>query len=81
MATGTGIGAGASNALAGFIVKAAGSDAGFIALVLIAAAGGMFHLTLMPETRPASVLTRADQPTDGHGDSLRVGAVGVLQLG
>ncbi|MDR3618943.1 MAG: MFS transporter, partial [Paludisphaera borealis] len=42
LATATGVGAGASNLIAGFIVKEAGFDAGFIALAIVAALGCLF---------------------------------------
>jgi hypothetical protein len=51
LATATGIGAGLSNLLAGFVVKAAGFDAGFITLAAIAAAAAIFYAVAMPETR------------------------------
>jgi MFS family permease len=50
LATATGIGAGVSNVLAGFVVKEAGFDAGFIALALIAAVAAIFFAWFMPET-------------------------------
>jgi MFS family permease len=56
LATATGIGAGVSNVLAGFVVKEAGFDAGFITLALIAAAAALFFAWFMPET------LRDDQP-------------------
>jgi MFS family permease len=51
LATATGLGAGASNLVAGFIVKEAGFDAGFIALAILAAVGCTFFALAMPETR------------------------------
>jgi MFS family permease len=48
-----GIGAAASNLVGGFMVQAAGYPAGFLALAAIAAAGALFFVVLMPETRPA----------------------------
>jgi len=51
LATGTGIGAALSNVLAGFVVKAAGFDAGFLTLAAIAGAGLLFYVAAMPETR------------------------------
>jgi MFS family permease len=52
LATATGIGAGLSNVLAGFVVQAAGFDAGFLTLAAIAAAGTLFFAVAMPETWP-----------------------------
>lgn len=51
LATGTGIGAALSNVLAGYVVKAAGFDAGFLTLAAIAGAGLLFFIAAMPETR------------------------------
>ena len=51
LATATGIGDGMSNVLAGFVVKAAGFDAGFLTLAAIAAAASIFYALAMPETR------------------------------
>ncbi len=48
-----GLGASASNVLGGFVVQAAGYPAGFLTLAIIAVAGLLFFLLLMPETRPA----------------------------
>lgn len=53
LATATGLGAGLSNVLAGFVVKAAGFDAGFVLLAAIAAVGAVFFALAMPETRPS----------------------------
>ena len=50
LATATGLGAGSSNLLAGFVVKAAGFDAGFVTLAAIAAAAAVFFALAMPET-------------------------------
>jgi MFS family permease len=50
LATATGVGAGLSNVLAGFVVKQAGFDAGFFTLAAIAAAGTLFFALAMPET-------------------------------
>jgi MFS family permease len=52
LATATGIGAGMSNVLAGFVVQEAGFDAGFLLLAAIAAVGTLFFALAMPETRP-----------------------------
>ncbi len=51
LAMATGIGAGLSNLVAGFVVKGAGFDAGFIMLATIAAFGTLFFALSMPETR------------------------------
>ncbi len=53
LATATGLGAGVSNVLAGFVVQAAGFDAGFITLAVVAAVGTVFFALAMPETMPA----------------------------
>jgi MFS family permease len=50
LATATGVGAGLSNVLAGFVVRAAGFDAGFLTLAAIAAAGTLYFALAMPET-------------------------------
>ena len=52
VALSVGIGATCSNLLGGFVVQAAGYPAGFLTLAAIAAAGTLFFLVLMPETRP-----------------------------
>ncbi len=51
LATATGLGAGVSNVLAGFIVKEAGFNAGFLTLATIAGVGLIFFALAMPETR------------------------------
>ncbi|WP_435018138.1 MFS transporter [Tundrisphaera sp. TA3] len=51
LATATGLGAALSNVLTGYVVKAAGFDAGFLTLAAIAAVGLGFFAALMPETR------------------------------
>jgi MFS family permease len=51
LATATGIGAGMSNVIAGFVVKEAGFDAAFVMLSAIAAAALVFYAVAMPETR------------------------------
>ena len=63
LATATGIGAGLSNLLAGFVVKEAGFDAGFIMLAAIAAAAAIFYAVAMPETRP---ITGRSRPSTGR---------------
>jgi MFS family permease len=59
LATATGIGAGVSNVLAGFVVREAGFDAGFITLSLIAAAAALFFAWFMPETQGDDQAPRA----------------------
>ena len=54
LSTATGVGAGLSNLVAGFVVKGAGFDAGFIMLAAIAAVGTLFFALAMPETRPSA---------------------------
>ncbi len=50
LATATGVGAGLSNLLAGFVVKEAGFNAGFVTLAVIAAVAAIFYAVAMPET-------------------------------
>jgi MFS family permease len=50
LATATGVGAGLSNLLAGFVVQALGFNAGFVTLAAIAAAAAIFYALAMPET-------------------------------
>ncbi len=52
LATATGLGAGLSNLLAGFVVRSSGFNAGFLALSAIAGFGLLFFGLAMPETRP-----------------------------
>jgi MFS family permease len=47
-----GVGAALSNIVAGWIVVAAGYDAAFISLGIVAAAGLALYATAMPETGP-----------------------------
>jgi MFS family permease len=54
LATATGIGAALSNVLTGYLVTAAGFDAGFLALAAIAAVGLAFFTWAMPETKRSS---------------------------
>ena len=64
LATATGVGAGLSNLLAGFVVKEAGFDAGFVMLAAIAGAATLFFAVAMPETMPTdrgSLPVAADQ--------------------
>ncbi len=51
-ATATGIGAGLSNLIAGFVVHEAGFNAGFVMLAVIAAGAAAFYFVAMPETKP-----------------------------
>jgi MFS family permease len=51
LATATGLGAALSNLLTGYIVGAAGFDAGFLALAAIAGVALAFFAMAMPETR------------------------------
>lgn len=62
LATATGLGAGLSNVLAGFVVKEAGFDAGFVMLAAIAAVGTLFFALAMPETMPAERSVRNARP-------------------
>jgi MFS family permease len=62
LATATGIGAGLSNVIAGFVVKEAGFDAGFVMLAAIAAAGTLYFALAMPETRQSTALEQ-DRPS------------------
>jgi MFS family permease len=50
LSTATGVGAGLSNLLAGFVVKSAGFNTGFVTLAAIAAAAAIFYALAMPET-------------------------------
>jgi MFS family permease len=52
LATATGIGAALSNLMTGFVVKAAGYNAGFFTLAAIALVALAFYALAMPETRP-----------------------------
>ena len=61
LATATGVGAGLSNVVAGFVVKEAGFDAGFVMLAAIAAVGTLFFCA--GHARDPSVDNRAG--TDG----------------
>jgi MFS family permease len=65
LATATGVGAGLSNLIAGFVVAGAGFDAGFIMLAAIAGLGAVFFAVAMPETRPESQAAAIGQPTCG----------------
>jgi hypothetical protein len=50
LATATVIGAASSNVVIGFVVQAAGFNAGFVTLAAIAVAGLLFYAAAMPET-------------------------------
>ena len=54
LATATGVGASLSNLITGFVVKAAGYNAGFVTLAAIAAVALVFYGIAMPETRARS---------------------------
>jgi predicted MFS family arabinose efflux permease len=54
LATATGLGAGLSNLMTGFVVKAWGFDAGFLTLAAIATAAAIFFALAMPETSQAA---------------------------
>lgn len=51
LATAVGLGASASNLMTGYVVQAAGFDAGFVTLAVIAALAFVFYLVAVPETR------------------------------
>src|ERR1700726_645190 len=52
VALSTGLGAGASNVFAGFVVQVFGYTTGFLTLAAIAAGGLFFFASFMPETKP-----------------------------
>lgn len=62
LATATGLGASLSNIMTGYIVQAAGFNAGFLVLALIAAVAAAFFWWAMPETRPAGPTHPAPDP-------------------
>ena len=68
LATATGVGAGLSNLLAGFVVKEAGFDAGFVMLAAIAGAATLFFAVAMPETMPTD---RGSLPVAADQDAAR----------
>ena len=77
LATATGIGAALSNLMTGFVVQAAGYDAGFLVLAALAAAALLFFGAAMPETGPrrrplvaaaSSWQTRPGPPQRGAGE-------------
>lgn len=65
VALSTGLGAAASNIIAGFVVQVFGYTTGFLTLAAIAAAGLAFFASFMPETRPQEEV--ASRP--GQGDT------------
>jgi predicted MFS family arabinose efflux permease len=62
LATATGVGAGLSNLIAGFVVREAGFDAGFLTLAVVAVFGCLFFALAMPETRVATDTDADDLP-------------------
>jgi MFS family permease len=62
LATATGIGASLSNLMTGFIVQAAGYDAGFLTLTAIAAVALLFFGLAMPETLDARQVGTVQHP-------------------
>lgn len=58
-ATATGLGAALSNVVTGYVVKAAGFDAGFVTLSAVAGVALAFYALAMPETRGAARHGRA----------------------
>jgi predicted MFS family arabinose efflux permease len=66
LATAVGIGASLSNLLTGFIVYAAGYNAGFLALSAIAAAAAAFYTVAVPETGNRSL--QASSPNRAPGE-------------
>jgi hypothetical protein len=71
LATATGLGAASSNVLSGYVVKAAGFDAGFLSLSALAAFGAVFFWRMMPETRLLEA-TNADLRSEPAGSSAAV---------
>ena len=63
LATATGVGAGLSNLMTGFVVKEAGFDAGFLTLSAIAVSAALFFALAMPETRPSQGNHAGRHPT------------------
>jgi MFS family permease len=66
LATALGIGASLSNLMTGFVVQAAGYDAGFLMLAAIAGLALLFYAFAMPETRPhaGQINHSREQPAD-----------------
>jgi predicted MFS family arabinose efflux permease len=66
VALSTGLGAGASNVFAGFVVQIFGYTTGFLALAAIAVGGLAFFASFMPETKPeeeiGSTPAQGDKP-------------------
>lgn len=71
LATATGLGAASSNVLSGYVVKAAGFDAGFLSLSALAAFGAFYFWRMMPETRLHEI-SPASSPTEPAGSSAAV---------
>jgi MFS family permease len=71
--TAQGIGAALSTTLAGIVVVHAGYSAAFVTLAAVAVAGLLLFLFAMPETAPATQLSRADI-ADGDDDAPRMAA-------
>ena len=66
VALSTGLGAGASNVLAGFVVQVFGYTTGFLALAAIAAGGLFFFASFMPETKPDDSSDEVPSPPATH---------------
>jgi predicted MFS family arabinose efflux permease len=66
VALSTGLGAGASNVFAGFVVQAFGYTTGFLALAAIAAGGLFFFASFMPETKPDDSGDEVTSPQASH---------------
>ncbi len=79
LATATGVGAALSNVMAGYLVKAAGFNAGFLTLSAIAVAAMLFYALAMPETRSASP-TPEKSRTAGRGGRRRLTSRGIEAL-
>jgi predicted MFS family arabinose efflux permease len=63
VALSTGLGAGASNVFAGFVVQVFGYITGFLALAAIAVGGLFFFASFMPETKPEDEVRKIHLPT------------------
>ena len=66
VALSTGLGAGASNVFAGFVVQVFGYTTGFLALAAIAAGGLFFFASFMPETKPEDSGDEVPSPQATH---------------
>jgi predicted MFS family arabinose efflux permease len=66
VALSTGLGAGASNVFAGFVVQAFGYTTGFLALAAIAAGGLFFFASFMSETKPDDSSDEVPSPPATH---------------